>query len=512
MMSKESEIVSTLLEDIQESEAKLFHDQYGEPHIALNGNGQQILKLNSRDFKQWLAQECYTKFNEPLSSDATGKVILTLSGLATFKGEELTLHTRSAWEHGHLWYDNGKGEPAILISPGSWKVTPKYPILFRRFGHQKLQVWPVKTSVSDVELLYKYVNIKSEQQMLLFTVYLIAAYIPGFPHPLLLLHGPQGAGKSTPMKLLKELIDPSGIQALSQPHNDKEFAQQGHHHAFLFYDNLSTLPTWFSDSLARASTGDGISKRALYTDDDDVFYKLQLPIGINAISQDILKPDLLDRAILLKLNRIEPNERRAERDFWADFDNDKPKILGAIYEIIAQALIIFDKVKLDKLPRMADFARWGCAIAEAIGFEQQDFTDAYQANIDSQNDEAIYASSVAQAIIVLMADLEEWTDTPSRLLGALTKIALEQNLETDRTWPKSPVWLTRRINEVEPNLKSRGIEIDHYSTAEGRMFKLTNKLKTTEIADNTDISDDSKTVKTVENEQITLEDLPNSWQ
>lgn len=510
-MSKEYEITQTLLEDIQTSEAKLFHDQYGEPHIALQGNGQQVLKLNSRDFKQWLAQQCYTKFNEPLSAEATNKVVLTLSGLATFKCEGLTLHTRSAWEGEHLWYDNGKEQPAILISPGGWKITPNYPILFRRFGHQKPQTWPLKTSTSDIELLCNYVNIKSEQQMLLFTVYLIAAYIPGFPHPLLLLHGPQGAGKSTPMKLLKELIDPSGIQALSQPHNDKEFAQQGHHHAFLFYDNLSTLPTWFSDSLARASTGDGISKRALYTDDDDVFYKLQLPIGINAISQVILKPDLLDRAILLKLDRIEPSDRKAERDFWADFNDDKPNILGAIYEIIAKTLTIFDSVKLDKLPRMADFARWGCAIAEAIGFDQQDFTNAYQANIDSQNDEAIYASSVAQAILVHMADRDEWIGTPSELLGLLTKIAFERNLETDRTWPKGPVWLTRRINEVEPNLKSRGIEIDHYSNADGRMFKLTNKLKPTVNAENTDISDDSKTVKTVENEQITLDDIPDSW-
>ncbi|HTB48896.1 MAG TPA: hypothetical protein VK712_02325 [Verrucomicrobiae bacterium] len=496
-MSKASEIVNALLEDIQESDAKLFHDQYGEPYIALQGNGQQVLKLNSKDFKQWLAQECYTKFNKPLSTEAITKVILTLSGIATFKGDGISLHTRSTWEGDHLWYDNGKGEPAILISPGQWKVTPTYPILFRRFGHQKPQVWPVKASVSDVELLNNYVNIKSEQQMLLFVVYTIAAFIPGFPHPLLLLHGPQGAGKSTPMRVLKELIDPSGIHALSQPHNDKEFAQQGHHHAFLFYDNLSTLPTWFSDALARASTGDGISKRALYTDDDDVFYKLQLPIGINAISQVILKPDLLDRAILLKLSRIESEERKSEREFWANFYDDKPKILGAIYEVIAVALTIVDSVKLDKLPRMADFAKWGCAVAQAIGFEQQDFISAYQANIDSQNDEAIYASSVAQAIIVLMNGRNEWLGTPSELLGALTKIALEQNLETDRTWPKGPVWLTRRINEVEPNLKERNIEIDHGPTAAGRMFKLTNSHKPTVNAENTDIPDDSNSVKTV---------------
>jgi hypothetical protein len=509
-MGKDNELVQSLLDNIQESEAKLFHDQYGEPHIAFKGNGQLVLKLNSKEFKYWLAELCFTKLNEPMSTQVMSKVILTLSGLATFKdAEELTLHTRSAWEGNHLWYDNGKEQPAILISPGSWKVTPNYPILFRRFGHQKPQVWPVKSPITDIELLNNYVNIRSEHQMLLFTVYAIAAFIPGFPHPLLLLHGPQGAGKSTPMKLLKELIDPSGIQALSQPHNDKEFAQQGHHHAFLFYDNLSTLPTWFSDSLARASTGDGISKRALYTDDDDVFYKLQLPIGINAISQVILKLDLLDRAILLKLDRIEPTDRKAEHDFWADFDNDKPKILGAIYEIIAQALNIFGNVKLDKLPRMADFARWGCAIAEAIGYEQQDFTNAYQANIDSQNDEAIYASSVAQAILILMVDGGEWTGSPSELLGKLTKIAFERHLETDRTWPKGPVWLTRRINEVEPNLKSRGIEIDHYSNAEGRMFKLTNRLKPSVNADNTDNIEDSKTVMTVDNEQFRLNSQPD---
>lgn len=499
-MNKQVDIVQTILDEIVESEAKLFHDQYGEPHIAISGDGKNILKLNSKDFKQWLAKECYTKYKKTPSSDATSKVVLTLSGIASYERDEIKLQTRSAWENDHLWYDNGKEQPAILISPGKWNVTSKYPILFRRFGHQRKQVWPIKNEASDIKLLDQYINLEHDE-MLLFITYLVAAFIPGFPHPLLLLHGPQGAGKSTPMRLLKELIDPSGIQALSQPSSMKEFTQQGHHHAFLFYDNLSTLPTWFSDALARASTGDGVSKRMLYTDDDDVFYKLQLPIGINAISQVILKPDLLDRSILLNLRRIPPHKRIPEREFWAKFEDDKPVILGAIYETIAKALTITNDIKLDKLPRMADFAKWGCAIAEAIGYSKQDFINAYQANINQQNNEALYASSVAQAIILLHKEYEEWESTPTELLHKLKGIAFANNLEQDRTWPKSPVWLTRRINEVEPNLRSIGINIEHSSTDSGRLISIQKLEESTVDTVNSDISDQqiyvSKTVNTV---------------
>jgi hypothetical protein len=372
----------------------------------------------------------------------------------------------------------------------------KPPIIFRRLAHQNKQVWPVKES--NIDLLSGYVNLSNDAERLLFTVYTVAAFIPGFPHPLLILHGQQGAGKSTPMRLLKKLIDPSQISGLPAPRNNEAFVQLAYHHAFLFFDNLSTLPTWFSDSLARASTGDSFSKRMLFTDDDDVFYVVQRPMALNGISQVITKPDLLDRSILLKLERIDQDKRRPEKVFWEEFEEDKPIILGSIFDTLGKAMAIYPNIDLEKSPRMADFAKWGCAIAEAIGSTKEAFLAAYNSNIDRQNDEAIYASSVAQAILMFMDEQDEWEGTPADLLVKLEKIAFAKQLDRDYSWPKGPVWLTRRLNEVQTNLASKGINVSHSTTATSRIIKLTKITDNTVNTDTVDIDDkDSKTVNTL---------------
>jgi hypothetical protein len=49
-----------------------------------------------------------------------------------------------------------------------------------------------------------------------------------------------------------------------------ELAQQLAHHHAASYDNPSVIPTWVSDAFCWAVTGDGFTKRELYSDDDDV--------------------------------------------------------------------------------------------------------------------------------------------------------------------------------------------------------------------------------------------------
>jgi len=172
---------------------------------------------------------------------------------------------------------------AIYTDKDDWTITNQPPILFRRFPHQVSQVIPKKGG-KVTDLLW-FVNIKNEQEQLLFLVYAIAAFIPDFPHPILVLHGAQGASKTTALKMLKLLVDPSIIKTLSAPDSEREFVQLASHHYFFFFDNLFKLPNWLSDSLAKTSTGDGFSKRELFSDDDDVIYSFQRTMCIDGINQ-----------------------------------------------------------------------------------------------------------------------------------------------------------------------------------------------------------------------------------
>jgi hypothetical protein len=448
--------VLSLLSAIQESGAELFHDQYTDTYIAYYGDGSSVAKITSKITKMWLVRYAHINLKAIPSTDTINRVLQSLSAKAYFEGKKTYLDVRSVHNSDGLWYD--LGERAVRITDKGWEVPYDVPIMFKRFPHQKKQVTPI--SGGSLQLLLKYVNVKDESDQLLFIVYLVAAFIPNFPHPLLILHGAQGAGKTTPMKLMKELIDPSELGGLSAPKNIEGFVQTISHHSFMFYDNLSKMPEWFSDALARAATGDSFSKRELYTDDDDVIYRFQKIIALNGINQVVYKSDLLDRSILINLERISPENRKESQVFWEEFELDRPLIIGAIFDTLAKALSIYPTVNLDKLPRMADFARWGYAIAEASEYGGESFIKAYSRNIAVQHDEAIEANPVAQAIMEFMRDCDTWEGTPAELYSLLVPITFRLQISQNRGWPKDAARLGRALTSIAPNLVAKGIELE----------------------------------------------------
>lgn len=470
--------VLALLIAIQDSGAELFHDQYNDTYIAHYGEGSSVAKINSKITKLWLVNYAYNNLQALPSTDTINRVIQSLSAKAYFEGSRHSLEVRSVHNNNELWYDLGGW--AVRITQDGWNISHNVPLAFKRFPHQKKQAEPL--SGGSLQLLLKYVNIKNESDQLLFLVYVVAAFIPDYPHPLLILHGAQGAGKTTPMKVMKELIDPSELGGLSAPKNIETFVQTISHHSFMFYDNLSTMQEWFSDALARAATGDSFSKRELYTDDDDVIYRFQKTIALNGINQVVYKSDLLDRSILLNLERISPENRKEAQVFWTDFERDKPLILGAIFDTLVKALAIYPTVRLDRLPRMADFARWGYAIAEASGYSGEKFIEAYNSNITIQHDEAIEANPVAQTIIEFMSDRDTWQGTPAELYNLLNIVAFKLQISQSRGWPKDAARLGRALTSIAPNLIAKGVELER-SRSKDRLITITKPTVTTDGTD-----------------------------
>jgi len=454
---KNTTLTLQLVEEIKKERIVFFHTPHKEGFAAITGDGREILKLRSRSFKQYIAHYVYRQFDRIISSDMISNITQVLEGKAIFDGPTHELFVRIAKQNNAIWYDLGDGS-VVHIDKDGWRVSETPPILFRKFPHQVIQATPQYDG--DVAVICDFVNLKNESEKLLFEVFTIASFIPDFPHPLLVLYGPQGAGKTTPLRVLKSLIDPSILKTLSAPDSAREFVQTASHHFFFFLDNLSSLPDWLSDSLARASTGDGFSKRELFSDDEDVIYSFQRTIGLNGINLVIEKADLLDRSILLVLERISKRSRREEQEFWETFEGIKPKLLGAIFTAVSQAINYYPIISLSSYPRMADFARWGCAITRALGYQDQDFLDAYYSNINTQSEAAIDASPVGTTIISFMNDKENWAGTASELLEKLEKEAEKLKINTKHNqWPKQPSWLVRRINLIQPNLAEQGVRV-----------------------------------------------------
>ena len=277
------------------------------------------------------------------------------------------------------------------------------------------------------------------------------------------------------------LVDPSITQTLTFPRDSNEFIQQLSHNYIAYYDNVSVIQDWISDLLCRAVTGSSFSKRALYTNDDDIYYNFKRIIGINGIDLAATKADLLDRSIIIQTERIDKKDRVKIKKIWQNFNRIKPYVLGYIFDILGKVLRYkTEHGEIDfpnGLNRMADWEEYGEIISRCMGEKDGEFQRVYQENIGVQVDEAIESSPLSQAIIELMRDeitidketqektikpKEPWTGTPTDLHTELENIAigkLNLNVSKIKSFPKSPSHLTRRINGIKTNLREKEIEI-----------------------------------------------------
>jgi len=439
---------------------ELFHDEVGDAFARVPvSEHYEILRCRAKDFKGWMAGRFWGRERKAANSDALNSALTVLEAKACFEGAERRLHNRVAVNEGAIWYDLADRDwRAVRITSEGWEIVADPPMLFRRYSHQRPQPDPARGG--DLRDLLHFVNLRDPSQGLLLLVYVVCCFVPDVPHPIPVLHGPQGSAKTTFFCVLRRLIDPSAAAVLSFPRDAAELVQQLSHHWAPFYDNISALPDWVNDILCRAVTGEGFSKRELYSDDEDIIYQFRRCIGLNGVNVAAHKPDLLDRCILFPLEPIEPSMRMPEEAIWKEFDEARPRLLGAIFDTLSKAMALRVSVHLSELPRMADWALWGCAIAKALGHFAKEFMAAYEGNTETRNEEALQASPVAAMVMELTEKQAEWEGTPSELLAELEALAAQHRVNTKSSaWPKAAHSLTRRLNEVRHNLAAAGITV-----------------------------------------------------
>ncbi len=447
----------------------LFLDQFGAPYAAVRiGEHFETLPLKDSRFRNWLCRIYYTEENNVLNSESISNVLNVLKAKAEFEGSarNLSLRVTSTTEEPFtIYYDlANKDWRVVKVTPDGWTV--EYcPIIFRRYKSQQPQLYPSREYSPDVfDRFMDLMNIKDEDDKILVKGYLISLFYPDIPKPILILMAEQGSAKTTEQELEKMTVDPSSTLTLTFPRDINELVQKLSHNYIAYFDNVSKLQDWVSDQLCRAATGSGFSKRELYTDDEDVIYNFIRCIGINGINIGGLKPDLLDRSIIRKREPISKEKRRKKQDIHAEYESIRPQLLGYIFDVLAKILQVKSKggIKIDGLPRMADFAEIGEIACRCMGYDDNRFLNAYYKNIQLQVDEAIAANLVSNAIIKFMEDKSEWTGTATELLTGLQEAATELKINVNaKAWPKGANVLSGRLNEVKTNLREIGIIIDN---------------------------------------------------
>src|SRR5919112_1457257 len=472
-------LIGYALDDVQE----LFVDQHGAPHALIEG---EPVPLTSRCYS-WLRRLMWEEEGRSVSGEYLKMAAGTLSAHAEFSGLVRELYTRAAWHEGFLYFELRPGK-VVRVGPGGWTFEANPPVLFRRYVN--LKALPDPEAGGSLDVLDELVNLKSERDRRLFKAYLVTLPLEHVGRPIFNASGAMGSGKTTIQRLIKRLLDPTAPETVR--FDPRDFLQKAMHAYIVMADNQNTIPEWASDTLCRLVTGEADSKRRLYTDDEDFIIELRRAVLLNGINVPTDRGDVLDRSLVVELERIPDGERKTEEELWERFESEHPKLLGALFDTLSKAIALKLSIKLSRRPRLADWGEYAASIYEVMGWSAEQFLSDWDEIVKVQNRSTLDGSPVAQAIIKFMEDRERFEGSSTELHKKLESIAEEigVSIVRDKAWPKSARWLWRRIQEVVPLLVRVGIEASRERDEKGTTIALRRVLTN----DASDASQDHKQI------------------
>jgi hypothetical protein len=444
----------------------LFVDQHGAPHALVD---DEPLPLHSRCYS-WLRRLMWEHEERAVNGECLKTAAGTLAAHAEFSGDVRELHTRAAWHDGTLYYELRPGR-VVKIGVSRWSFAETSPVLFSRFPN--LKPLPDPEPGGDVRsLASSYANLKTNRDKRLFTAYAATLPLPHVGRPIFNASGAMGSGKTTLQRLLKRAWDPTAPETVR--FDPRDFLQKASHAYLVMLDNQNTIPEWAADTLCRLVTGEADSKRRLYTDDEDVIVELRRAVLLNGINVPTDRGDVLDRSLVVELERIPDGERKTEEELWERFEAEHPKLLGALFGVLAEATALKPSIELSRRPRLADWGEYAASVYEVMGWGAETFLKDWDEVVKVQNQATLDGSPVAQAVIRFMEDKDEYSATYSELHSKLEGVAesLGVSIVRDKAWPKSARWLWRRIKEVLPPLVAAGIEAGRVEVRTGSKITL----------------------------------------
>jgi hypothetical protein len=456
-MGRRDPTQADILIDLAQS-AELFHAPDGTGFADLDISGhRETWAIRSKAFRRWLARRFFEATQGAPNSEALQSALNVIEAKAHFDAPERMVHIRVGELNGRLYLDLCDTTwRAVEIDTNGWRVIDRPPVRFRRAAGMK--PLPIPVLGGSVERLRSFFNVQSNADFVLVVGYLLAALRDRGPYPVIALSGEQGSAKTTFSAIVRALLDPNTAPLRALPRNDRDLfiaASNGH---VLAFDNISGLPAWLSDTLCRLATGGGFSVRQLWTDLDEVLFDATRPVILNGIEDFVRRPDLADRSLFLTLETIPEQCRRPEAELWAAFEAERPRILGALLDVVAHGLRMLPHRRLDRLPRMADFAVWATACETAL-WPAGTFMDAYSGNRDEAIGMAVEGDVVMAAIRTMMTGrTEEWVGTSSELLALLTS-AVGESICRSKLWPQTPEALRGQLKRAAPVLRQIGITV-----------------------------------------------------
>ncbi|WP_208759211.1 ATP-binding protein [Microbispora triticiradicis] len=455
---------ASVLVKIARERFELFMSEDGRPYAAAKNGPNLALPLRGKAGLRSQLARIFTDDNtgNVPSQSALADAMTVLEGIAA-SADPRVPHLRVARHEGGIVVDLGTSDGrCVVIGPHGWDRVPRSPVLFRRSGAMK----PLPDPLRDGDGLARLRGLlnTSEEGFRLLVGWLVAAFLPDLPHPILTFRGEQGTGKSKAAQMVIGIIDPSGAPKRTAPRDLKSWGVQAFNSWGLCLDNVSVIADWLSDALCRAVTGDGMIDRALYSDDDVVVLEFRRVLAMTTIDAGALAGDLAERLLTIELSLIPDSKRREEAELDAAFADAHAAILASLFDVLAAVLKALPDVTLTERPRMVDFAR----------VKDWHTLESYRASARNAVADVLDGEPFAQAVVDLVnkAGPEGLILTAQELLD---RVATPDKLP--KKWPKDSTRAGGQLKRLAPALRTIGINVDDTQRGPApqrqRLYKLT---------------------------------------
>ena len=475
---------------------EVYTDQNHEPYIVIKINKHIIYFANRDEIKRLVIKWFIDKYKTTIRPTDVNTALETLYAQAENCNDIKDVATRIYQKNNMIYYDLYNSNKIVACGKENVSIKDETEIqdfYFIRDNFQIPQCIPnLKISSANlIDIISRHFNI-AEQHSLLFAVCVCSTFIPNINHPILIIEGEKGSGKSTMCRNLLNIISPTKKELLVMPNDTNNLVTVLSNNYLACFDNIGTLSTEHSNTLCLAVTGGTLSKRKLYTDNAEISINIRRIVVLNGLALQISQSDLIDRSIMLYLNRISEENRNTESNINTNFTRDLPDLLGSIFNTISNALSLYEHTKLNNLPRMADFCAIGYCIAESIkeGKGKQFIRDYYD-NIKFATESIVGDNPVLECIKYIAVKDGYWQGNMTELLLKMRSII--ENTHIDRrippNFPKNPSALSRKLNNYQHDLKILGIYVEIGRTTD--RYVTIGSLENIKVAVDTDETDDN---------------------
>lgn len=360
------------------SSLKLFYDENSQIYaeITTQNGTKKLLAIESDDFIGYVQLDIHKQYKYFPQPNKIRAYFPMLRVSAKESGIMIKSFNRVARLGNVLYLDLMDNKNFVEIDANGFRIVNQPPVHFKQYNNQVSMPIPGKSTA--IEDFLDLLNLQTEHDRILVATWIVCSYFYEIERPILIMQGPSGSRKSNNLVMIKSLIDPS-INISSPPSSINDLIIALSEEFIPCLDNISSISKDVSDLFCRCYTGTSSVKKRLYTDLESVKVDLFKPIMLSMINTKGLAHDLVSRSIFISAGD-EDDSIKPKSEEMVKFKAILANALATILEAVSKTMMIVDKIHFDSYFRIADYQKYGCAAAIALGFSKEAFMDALYYN------------------------------------------------------------------------------------------------------------------------------------